>query len=145
MSSPLRLMRAIARASRSGAVPFVSRPFHTTAARLAVKDIKTTQEFQDLVSTTDKPILVDCFATWCGPCKAISPILSRLSDEAAFSDKIEFVKFDVDELPDLTANLGVRAMPTFFLFKNGDKVDELVGANLQALQTMLTKATVGTE
>ena len=63
----------------------------------------------------------------------------RLSDETALSQAIEFVKFDVDELPDLTADLGVRAMPTFFVFKNGDKVDELVGANPQALQAMLAK------
>lgn len=63
----------------------------------------------------------------------------RLSEEKALSDNIQFVKFDVDELPDLTAELGVRAMPTFFVFKNGSKVDELVGANPQALQSMLAK------
>ncbi|KAJ4270165.1 thioredoxin trx1 [Fusarium torreyae] len=139
MASPFRLMRPITQAARSGAVSFASRPFHSTATRLAVQDIKTTKEFKDLVSTTDKAVLVDCFATWCGPCKAISPILNKLSDESALSQSIKFVKFDVDELPDLTADLGVRAMPTFFVFKNGDKVDELVGANPQALQTMLAK------
>jgi thiol-disulfide isomerase/thioredoxin len=63
----------------------------------------------------------------------------RLSEESALSKSIEFVKFDVDELPDLTADLGVRAMPTFFVFKGGNKVDELVGANPQALQSMLAK------
>ncbi|KAF4451983.1 thioredoxin 1 [Fusarium austroafricanum] len=139
MASPLRLMRPVTQATRSGAFSFASRPFHSTAVRFAVQDIKTTKEFQDLVSTTDKAVLVDCFATWCGPCKAISPILNKLSEEKALSESIQFVKFDVDELPDLTAQLGVRAMPTFFVFKNGGKVDELVGANPQALQSMLAK------
>ncbi|CAJ0549440.1 Ff.00g030530.m01.CDS01 [Fusarium sp. VM40] len=139
MASPFRLMRPIAQAARSGAVSVAARPFHSSAARLAVQDIKTTKEFKDLVSTTDKAVLVDCFATWCGPCKAISPILNKLSEQDALSESIHFVKFDVDELPDLTADLGVRAMPTFFVFKNGDKVDQLVGADPQALQTMLAK------
>ncbi|KAF5550601.1 thioredoxin 1 [Fusarium phyllophilum] len=139
MSSTFRLMRPVAQAARSGPVTFAARPFHSTAARFAVQDIKTTKEFKDLVSTTDKAVLIDCFATWCGPCKAISPILNKLSEEKALSDSIQFVKFDVDELPDLTAELGVRAMPTFFVFKNGSKVDELVGANPQALQSMLAK------
>ncbi|KAG8667174.1 thioredoxin trx1 [Fusarium poae] len=139
MAAPFRLMRPIAQATRSGAASFAARPFHTTPARFAVQDIKTTKEFKDLVSTTDKAVLVDCFATWCGPCKAISPILSKLSEQPALSDNIDFVKFDVDQLPDLTAELGVRAMPTFFVFKGGNKVDELVGANPQALQSMLAK------
>ncbi|SPJ70325.1 probable thioredoxin [Fusarium torulosum] len=139
MASTFRLMRPIAQAARSGAVPLAARPFHSSAARLAVQDIKTTKEFKELVSTTDKAVLVDCFATWCGPCKAISPILNKLSEQDALSKSIQFVKFDVDELPDLTADLGVRAMPTFFVFKNGDKVDQLVGADPQALQTMLAK------
>ncbi|KAF5683870.1 thioredoxin 1 [Fusarium circinatum] len=139
MASPFRLMRPVAQAARSGAVTLATRPFHSTAARFAVQDIKTTKEFKELVSTTDKAVLIDCFATWCGPCKAISPILNKLSEEKALSDNIQFVKFDVDDLPDLTAELGVRAMPTFFVFKNGKKVDELVGANPQALQSMLAK------
>ena len=63
----------------------------------------------------------------------------RLSEESSLSKNIDFVKFDVDELPDLTGELGVRAMPTFFVFKGGEKVDELVGANPQALQKMLAK------
>ncbi|KAJ3522381.1 hypothetical protein NM208_g12882 [Fusarium decemcellulare] len=138
MASPFRLMRPISQAARSGAVSFASRPFHTSSARLAVKDIKTTKEFAELVSTTPKAVLVDCFATWCGPCKAISPILTKLSDDPAFQS-VEFVKFDVDELPDLTAELGVRAMPTFFIFKDGNKVNEMVGADPAGLKRLIEK------
>lgn len=57
----------------------------------------------------------------------------RHSEDAEFKDKIHFVKFDVDQLPELTKNLGVRAMPTFYVFKGGKKVGELVGANPPAL------------
>ncbi|KAM0432896.1 hypothetical protein ACHAPT_004601 [Fusarium lateritium] len=139
MVSPFRLMRPIAsQAARSGAVAFASRPFHSSAARLAVRDIKTAAEFKELISTTDKAVLVDCFATWCGPCKAISPILNKLSEEPDH-ERVEFVKFDVDELPELTASLGVRAMPTFFFFKDGKKVDELVGADPQRLRILVSK------
>ncbi|KAF4339453.1 thioredoxin 1 [Fusarium beomiforme] len=139
MATSFRLIRPVAQAARSSAFTFAARPLHSTAARFAVQDIKTVNEFKDLVSTTDKAVLIDCFATWCGPCKAISPILTKLSEEKSLSNNIQFVKFDVDELPELTAELGVRAMPTFFVFKHGSKVDELVGANPQALQKMLAK------
>ncbi|RSL84438.1 hypothetical protein BHE90_002799 [Fusarium euwallaceae] len=139
MASPFRLMRPIiSQAAKPRTVAFASRPFHSSAARLAVRDIKTTAEFKELISTTDKAVLVDCFATWCGPCKAISPILSKLSDQPDLQS-VEFVKFDVDELPDLAAALGVRAMPTFFVFKDGKNVDELVGANPPVLEQLVRK------
>lgn len=57
----------------------------------------------------------------------------RHSEDAAFKDKVHFIKFDVDELPSVTQKLGVRAMPTFFLFKGGEEVDQVVGANPPAL------------
>lgn len=63
----------------------------------------------------------------------------RHSEEAAFKDKVHFIKFDVDELPAVTQALGVRAMPTFFFFKDGKKVDEMVGANPPALLEALRK------
>ncbi|TDZ31381.1 Thioredoxin [Colletotrichum spinosum] len=83
-------------------------------------------------------VIVDAFATWCGPCKAIAPILVNLSNDEK-NDKLHFIKIDVDEVPDLSQELGIRAMPTFLIFKNGVKVQEIVGANPPALTQAIAK------
>ncbi|KAH6608400.1 thioredoxin domain-containing [Trichoderma cornu-damae] len=117
------------------------RLFHASRAALAVHHVKTksrAEEFKQVVKEQEK-VLVDCFATWCGPCKAIAPILEKASDEAEFKDRVHFVKFDVDELPELSQQLGIRAMPTFLFFKNGEKVDEMIGANPPLLLQTLRK------
>ncbi|OAQ68816.1 thioredoxin domain-containing protein [Pochonia chlamydosporia 170] len=129
-------MRASSAASMRPLV--LSRAFHASSPRRIVHNIKTAEEFQKAVTENDR-VIVDCFATWCGPCKAIAPILEKHSEEAAFKDKVHFIKFDVDELPAVTQALGVRAMPTFFFFKDGKKVDEMVGANPPALLEALRK------
>lgn len=71
-------------------------------------------------------VVVDFFATWCGPCKRIAPALEKMSEE--MSDVV-FLKVDVDELQDLAAEQSVSAMPTFFFFKKGTKIHEVVGAS----------------
>ena len=81
-------------------------------------------------------VILDCFATWCGPCKTIAPVVVKFSEE--FSNAA-FYKVDVDEAPDVAQELGIRAMPTFVLFKNGEKVAEVVGANGQALKAAIEK------
>lgn len=116
--------------------------FHASPARRVVHNIKTAEEFQKAVSGNDA-VIVDCFAAWCGPCKQIAPILEKYSEDAAFKDKVHFIKFDVDELPAVTQALGVRAMPTFFFFRGGNKVDEMVGANPPALLEALKKVCSG--
>lgn len=75
-------------------------------------------------------------ATWCGPCKVIAP---KIVDLAKKYTNVKFYKLDVDEVPDVAQELGVRAMPTFLIFKNGEKVDEVVGANERAVVAAIEK------
>ncbi|EHK50302.1 uncharacterized protein TrAtP1_007373 [Trichoderma atroviride] len=117
------------------------RLFHASRAAQAIHFVKTAEEYKQVIKAQDK-VIVDCFATWCGPCKAIAPILEKASEEAEFKDKVHFVKFDVDELPELSQELGIRAMPTFLFYKDGQKVDELIGANPPMLLQNLKKLNV---
>ena len=80
-----------------------------------------------LINSTDFPVLVvDFFATWCGPCKKLSPTLDEVSEE--FGDRVNIVKVDVDESEDLAMTYGIRSVPTVLFFKNGQQVDKFVGA-----------------
>ena len=74
----------------------------------------------------DKHLVVDFFATWCGPCKKLSPTLDEVSEE--FGDRVNIVKVDVDESEDLAMTYGIRSVPTVLFFKNGQQVDKFVGA-----------------
>ncbi|EAA33027.3 thioredoxin-domain-containing protein [Neurospora crassa] len=115
-----------------------SRFFTTSSPKMTVHNIATVAEFKEAIAK--HPIVVlDAFATWCGPCKAIAPTVAKWSEEPQFKDTVYFAKFDVDALPDLAQELGIRAMPTFVIFKNGDKADEFVGANPPALLATITK------
>lgn len=75
--------------------------------------------------------MVDCFATWCGPCKAVAPKVAELSEKYP---QAKFYQIDVDKLASTAAEIGVRAMPTFFLFKGGQQQSTVVGANVGALE-----------
>ncbi|GCB26881.1 thioredoxin [Aspergillus awamori] len=96
-----------------------------------VHDITSKAEFAEKVTNSKDAIVLDCFATWCGPCKAISPKVEEFSNTYP---NAKFYKIDVDELSDVAAELGIRAMPTFLLFKNGEKFDDLTGANPKGLE-----------
>ena len=82
--------------------------------------------FEELVVKSDKPVLVDFWAEWCGPCRMIGPIVDELSTE--FEGKALMVKVDVDECPEISAKYGIRNIPTILFIKNGEVVDKQVGA-----------------
>ncbi|KAI1393986.1 thioredoxin-domain-containing protein [Hypoxylon trugodes] len=115
------------------------RQFHTTSPNMTVHNYQTADAFKQAIKD-NKVVLLDCFATWCGPCKAIAPILANHSNDEQFKD-IHFAKIDVDDLPELSQELGITAMPTFLLFKDGniEPAEKLVGANPNALVTILKK------
>ncbi|UKZ78941.1 hypothetical protein TrVFT333_006688 [Trichoderma virens FT-333] len=94
---------------------------------MSVIDITSKAQFDELIKTTPY-IALQAHATWCGPCKAISPIFTKQSD-ALTNDKFTFARFDTDEVPDLAFELGIRSIPAFFIFENGEKADTLTGAN----------------
>lgn len=86
----------------------------------------TDASFGQDVLQADKPVLVDFWAAWCGPCKAIAPVLEDL--DAEYGDKFQIVKVNVDDNPETSARFGIRSIPTLFVFKNGEKVDTVVGS-----------------
>jgi len=86
----------------------------------------TDATFDAEVLKSDLPVVVDFWAEWCGPCKMIGPSLEELSEEMA--DKVKIVKVNVDENPSAPAQMGVRGIPSMFLFKDGQVVSNKVGA-----------------
>ena len=86
----------------------------------------TDADFQQQVVQNDKPVLVDFWAEWCQPCKVMEPALESISDEMA--DKLVVAKLNVDENPEIAQQFQVMSIPTMILFKNGQAIDQLVGA-----------------
>jgi len=85
--------------------------------------------FEDEVLKSSEPVLVDFFAEWCGPCKAMAPALDEIASE--LQGKVKIVKVDVDQSPGVTGEYGIRAMPTLILFKDGKVAAQHTGALVQ--------------
>ena len=85
----------------------------------------TDQSFQELVLNSDKPVLVDFWAVWCGPCRTLGPIIEEVATD--FEGKAIVGKVDVDNNQQVSVDYGIRNIPTVLIFKNGEVVDKIVG------------------
>ena len=93
-------------------------------------EVQITNENFESLKTGNQPLVVDFWATWCGPCRLVGPVISKLAEK--YDGKITVGKCDVEENEDLAAEFGIRNIPTILFFKNGEVVDKLIGAQPKA-------------
>ena len=100
------------------------------------------ENFDSIVMNSDKPVLVDFWAEWCGPCKMLTPTIEALAEE--YKDSSSIVKINVDDSPAIATKYGIRSIPSILLFNNGDIVEQRVGAvSKDELAGMLDKIIKG--
>jgi len=107
------------------------------------KTVVLTDSNFDQVLTTTKPVLIDFWAEWCGPCKMIGPMIEELAND--YADRAVIAKLNVDENPVITARLGLRSVPALLIFKNGMIVDKHIGVVPRLVLQKKLEAQVGAE
>ncbi len=95
------------------------------------------KDFEEKVLKSSKPVLVDCFAVWCGPCKAMGPIIDELNKE--YGSSYDIYKLDVDQNPETAQKYGIMSIPTLLLFKGGELKETLIG--LQEKDVLVSRLT----
>ena len=90
------------------------------------------QNFEEKVLKSQGLTLVDFFATWCGPCQALAPIIDKISADPSLTSKISIGKLDVDESQDIAAKYGVMSIPTLIFFNNGKEINRIMGSTQEA-------------
>ncbi|KAK4352518.1 hypothetical protein RND71_028036 [Anisodus tanguticus] len=120
--------------SKKGSPRLVPLGVENARGRLEVEAKKQTfSSFEELLENSEKPLFVDFYATWCGPCQFMVPILNEVGE--SMKDKIQVVKIDTEKYPDIANKYNIQALPTFILFKDGKVCDRFEGA-LNAPQLM---------
>lgn len=98
---------------------------------MAVVHPKDKAEFDKIIEG-EKPVLVDFFAQWCGPCQMMGPIFDDLAKDYKNADKVEIMKVDVDQLQDVASDLAIMSVPTFIIFKDGKVIETMTGMRSQS-------------
>lgn len=100
-----------------------------------MSQIKSTDEFEKIISQKDKVILVDMAATWCGPCQMMLPIIEEIEEEYKSDSKVQIIKIDIDDTPEIAAKYSVMSVPTFLFIKNEKPIHSIIGATAKDIIT----------